>query len=97
MNDWSTAARLQPGASGVWQVDVALKPGDYEFKIGSEDWTLAIGIEGGEPLTDATKDKALSSDGGNVPLKIVQPATYRFTIHADETGVATLSIARSPS
>lgn len=95
MNDWSTAARLQPGPSGVWQVDVALKPGDCEFKIGSEDWTLAFGIEGGETLSGATKDKVLSSDGGNIPLKIVQPGTYRFTIHADETGVTTLSIART--
>jgi CubicO group peptidase (beta-lactamase class C family) len=96
MNDWSTATRFQSEASGVWQADIALKPGNYEFKIGSEDWTLGFGIEGDVSLTGATKDQVLSTDGGNIPLKIAKPGTYRFTFHADETGLATLSIAGSP-
>ncbi len=94
MNGWSTSTPLTPAGTGEWSTTLTLNPGDYSFKIASEDWkSIVLGSEGDKPILGATNGMPLSYGANDVALKIASSGEYRFTLRADDTGSASLSVA----
>jgi CubicO group peptidase (beta-lactamase class C family) len=92
MNDWSTASPLKADGQYTWTADIVLAAGDYELKVGSGDWKLALGSENTETFAVPARDIALTAESGNLQIKIITAGNYRVSFHADDTGVARLSI-----
>jgi hypothetical protein len=94
MNEWSTATPLLPAGSGIWSAIVTLRPGDYSFKVASEDWkTVVLGSEGEKPIFGTTERMPLAYGANDIALKIKSAKAYRFALRADDTGQANLSIS----
>jgi CubicO group peptidase (beta-lactamase class C family) len=93
MNDWSATAPLARTAAGLYVADLVLAAGKSEFKIGSADWSgFVLGGASLMPVSAGSADVLLSSTGGNVALDVAKAGTYRFTLRADASGAATVSI-----
>lgn len=91
MNDWATTTKLTEERGGAYSTELPLHPGDYEFKIASNDWkTVDLGSEKG--ITDEVTKADLAPGGSNTPLKITMGGIYRFTLEANESGIATISV-----
>ncbi len=98
MNDWSATSQLRRGSTGAYEVELTLKPGRYEFKIGAADWArLALGSENALELEPGIQNSPLSSAGGNIALRIATAGDYRFAVNAGNSGVATLAVTRIAS
>jgi CubicO group peptidase (beta-lactamase class C family) len=94
MNEWSTATPLLPAGPGVWSAIATLRPGDYSFKVASEDWkTVVLGLEGEQPILGTTEQMPLAYGANDIALKIKSAKAYRFALRADDTGQANLSIS----
>jgi CubicO group peptidase (beta-lactamase class C family) len=97
MNDWSTIAPLTRQADGSYNTHIELAPGDYQFKLGSEDWRQSdFGTSAGETiLTDGTSLQ-LVQHGGNIRLSIEHAGSYRLTFVPAANGKGDLSITALP-
>jgi len=96
MNDWSTQHALTPVSDGVFAIEMPLVPGDWEFKIASDDWTsVDLGVAGGTPAInqDATAIKLLSR-GANIRVSVRDSGLYRFTLTSAANGDPTLAVRR---
>lgn len=93
MNGWSTTMPLRSVGTGRWSTALALQPGDYTFKIASEDWkSLVLGTDNIKPIVGTVDRIPLASGANDIALKVASPGEYRFTLQADDTGSASLSI-----
>ena len=81
-NSWGTANELAFQTAAMYRADLMLEPGEYQFKIASEDWaTVNIGAADdavvviGEPLT-------LADEGSppNLQTTIAEADSYAFTL-----------------
>lgn len=98
MNNYFEATPLKPVAAGDYVADLMLKPGEYDFKLGSAGGKpISLGTEDDAPIEVGASARALSTDGDEFELKIVSPGIYRFRLHADATGSSTLAVARVAS
>lgn len=93
MNGWSTATPLVREDAG-WTVTTDLAPGDYKFKLGSDDWRAAdYGTGTGESVTIGGPPTPLVPHGGNVRLAVTRKGSYRFLLKVDRDGRAQLAIS----
>lgn len=94
MNAWGTSTPMTEVAPGTYRAQVALKPGEYEFKIGSEDWG-AVDF-GGMPDARAALGEALPMAmlGSNVKLTVTQAGEYGFVLRTDNPLAPVLTIER---
>lgn len=89
MNAWSTSTPLTKTSDGTLTAEIALAAGDYQFKIGSEDWQAAdFGVSGTSSVQEAARDVPLIPRGGNIRLTIESPGTYRFRLKRAGSGGA---------
>jgi Beta-lactamase len=83
-----------------WQLPVdvalALQPGEYQFKLGSEDWKHAdFGTSAGEAIAAGGSAVQLIQHGGNIRLSITKPATYRFAFRLAPDGKGSLVVTEN--
>lgn len=91
MNGWSTSIPLTRDADTYW-AEVDLEAGDYQFKLGSEDWRAAdFGASGLDAIVDTVEARPLVPHGGNLRLTITRPGRYRFELR-EPAGRTTLSV-----
>ena len=81
-NSWGTANEMTFQTAAIYRTDLTLEPGEYQFKIASEDWaTVNIGAADdpvvvlGEPLTLADEDGP-----ANLQTTIAEADSYAFTL-----------------
>jgi hypothetical protein len=95
MNDWGTSIPLLPSSDGSLTAEVALMPGDYQFKLGSADWQTAdLGVSGASEMKADAGSLLLIPHGGNVRLTIPTSGTYQFALKRDASGGAALTLRR---
>lgn len=81
MNDWSTKNQMVATGKNKYAASMALKPGSYEFKLGSEDFN-AIDLGGSPAMQDISVGmaKALLPAGRNLKMNIVREGDYEFVL-----------------
>lgn len=96
MNQWSTSAPLVRQSADAYWAELMLKPGEYQFKLGSEDWKQAdFGTSAGETISTDGLAVSLIQHGGNVQLSITKPATYRFAFRLTPDGKGSLVVTEN--
>jgi CubicO group peptidase (beta-lactamase class C family) len=81
MNDWSMKNQMIATGKDRYTTSMALKPGSYEFKLGSEDFN-AIDLGGPPGMQDISVGtaKVLLPVGWNLKLNIVRETVYEFAL-----------------
>ncbi len=97
LTDWQSGAALTYVGNGKYGASVYLQPGEYRFKIASDDWTrvrLQFGDlsapEGGLTLLDA-------GDDGQILIRVTGAGLYRFVLDAHDPQSKTLSVTTDAS
>ena len=92
LTDWQSGSALTYVGNGKYSASVFLQPGEYKFKIASNDWNrvrLQFGDlkaqEGGLALMDA-------KDDGQILIRVTAAGLYRFDLDARDLQDKTLSI-----
>lgn len=93
MNGWSEQTAMTYLGEQVYQVEVALEPGDYGFKLANEDWSWERTVNG--PVTLETAVPVVSS-GGNSTLSATEAANYSFQYQYDAQTLTVSSDYVSP-
>jgi CubicO group peptidase (beta-lactamase class C family) len=85
MNDWSTKNQMIATGKDRYSTSISLKPGSYEFKLGSEDFNI-IDLGGSPAMKDVSVGAAriLLPVGRNLKLNIVQEGVYEFVLDVVE-------------
>ncbi|MES2129303.1 MAG: alpha/beta hydrolase-fold protein [Pseudomonadota bacterium] len=95
MNDWGIANPMR-GDGDRYAVTLSLKSGQYEFKVGSEDFqTVDFGALAGQQVFSGA-DKTLVPGGANVALKVEGEGSFTFTLDASKPYEPTISVRRNP-
>jgi CubicO group peptidase (beta-lactamase class C family) len=81
MNDWSMKNQMIATGKDKYTTSITLKPGSYEFKLGSEDFNT-IDLGGSPAMQDISVGtaKVLLPVGRNLKLNIVQEGVYEFVL-----------------
>jgi hypothetical protein len=97
MNEWGTRDSMRKEADGSYVARIALTPGHYGFKVGSEDFK-AIDLGGIDDDQVAALGVAQSVDsvGPNLSVDIAAPGTYVFTLSTKDKQNPTLNVAKAP-
>jgi hypothetical protein len=94
MNAWGTSTPMQRVDADTYRAEIALAPGEHQFKIGSEDWgTIDFGA-GGQARTVLGAPVRLTMVGGNLSFVAAEAGTYRFTLDVANPLLPTLRIER---
>lgn len=96
MNEWGVRDRMQK-EGGNYVANVALTPGRYQFKLGSEDWKT-IDLGGLEEDQVLTLDMPYSVDtvGLNLLVDIAAAGTYRFTLNVSDRQSPKVNVSKAP-
>lgn len=96
MNDWGTTTAFAPAGDARWTATATLAAGDYQFKLGSEDWNAVnLGADGLLPIAVDGSAMPLTPQGANILLKIEAAGTYRFELALDAAGGTALRVVRA--
>jgi CubicO group peptidase (beta-lactamase class C family) len=85
MNDWSIKNQMIATGKDRYTTSISLKPGSYEFKLGSEDFNI-IDLGGSPAMQDIAVDapKTLLAVGQNLKINIVREGVYEFVLDVVE-------------
>lgn len=96
MNDWGTTNAFAPAGDSRWTATATLAAGDYQFKLGSEDWSAVnLGADGLLPIAVDGSAMPLTPQGANILLKIEAAGTYRFELGLDPAGGTALRVTKA--
>ena len=95
-NGWGLDNALQHQGKGVYQADILVSPGNYGFKLGTQDWRrewvpnlhASVAIKPGQALRLATRA------GPEATLFVRSRGTYRFTLDASQPAAPSLRVTR---
>ena len=91
-NDWGTGSPMTYLDNGIYQIDLALDLGDYEFKVASEDWAAVnLGAEHGSQVS-LEAPVLVVEGGGNLMLGLAAGGNYRFALDANNTDRPALTV-----
>jgi pullulanase len=94
LNGWGIDDELVYLGNSVYQADIALIAGSYEFKVASEDWSsVDFGTTGGEEMVTISGEKTLAPVGANMTIEIVDDGTYRFELSGPDSTAPTLIVS----
>jgi pullulanase len=100
--NWSLADstnKLAYESNGVYAVTLKLAPGNYQFKVASEDWsTVDRGVAPANPAVVLGAPKTLQPGGGgtdsvNLTIQITQLGDYRFELNAVNPAAPILTVS----
>lgn len=97
MNGWSTKSPLRRISRNLYQADISLPAGSYEFKVASADWkTVDLGDGALEPsnINERSKTAPLAARGQNLRLSISRAGVYRFALVGHARGEPEVQVAR---
>jgi CubicO group peptidase (beta-lactamase class C family) len=81
MNDWSMKNQMIATGKDKYTTSISLKPGSYEFKLGSEDFnTIDLGGSPAMPDISVGTAKVLLPVGRNLKLNIEREGFYEFVL-----------------
>lgn len=96
MNEWGVRDRMQKEGSN-YVAKVALKPGRYEFKLGSEDWkTIDLGGLADGQVLKLGLPYSVDTVGPNLSVDIPASGTYLFTLNVNDKQSPKLNVSRAP-
>jgi CubicO group peptidase (beta-lactamase class C family) len=86
MNNWSIKNQMSAIGKDRYATSIALKPGSYEFKLGSEDFNT-IDLGGSPAMQDILVGaaKVLLPVGQNLKLNVAQEMVYEFVLDVVKT------------
>lgn len=91
MNGWADVDALTYVGDGVYELDLMLSAGDYEFKVASEDWsTVNNGSDGTVEL--GTGLTLVPGSNDNIKISITEEALYTFTLDASDIEAPVLTV-----
>lgn len=91
-NDWGTSNPMGYADNGIYQVDLSIDMGDYEFKTASEDWsTVNLGAEH-DAEASLDSPSFVVQEGGNLSVSIASTGNYRFRLDANNTDRPSLTV-----
>jgi CubicO group peptidase (beta-lactamase class C family) len=81
MNDWSTRNQMIAAGKDRYTTSISLKPGGYEFKLGSEDFnTIDLGASPAMQDIAVGSAKVLLPVGQNLKLNVLREGVYEFVL-----------------
>ena len=83
MNGWSEADPLVSLGNNLYQADIALTAGGYEFKVASADWSTIDRTAGGQVKTYEPIGFIPGLGQSNSTLQVSADATLRFLLDAN--------------
>jgi CubicO group peptidase (beta-lactamase class C family) len=90
MNDWDTQAEMHPTGRNHYAVTLNIPAGPQSFKVASEDWsTFVLGASGSPQLIKAN---SLDAEGPDIRIDFPIAGRYRFSLHAPDSGIASLIV-----
>ncbi len=94
MNDWGMKNQMMVTGQDQYATRIALKPGRYEFKLGSDDFN-AIDLGGSPAFQDivVSSAKTLLPVGQNLKLNIDREGVYEFALDATTPLTPTLMVS----
>ncbi|QSX41131.1 alpha-1,6-glucosidase domain-containing protein [Shewanella cyperi] len=86
LNGWGTGNPLQYVGNGEYRVAITLAPGDYEFKLASEDWSTVDfgGVSADVADVEEGVVEQLAAKGANLKFSATLAATYVFSLDASD-------------
>jgi len=93
MNDWSLKNQMIATGKDKFATSISLKPGGYEFKLGSEDFNT-IDLGGSPAMQDVSVGaaKTLLPVGRNLKINIEREGVYEFVLEVVKPLEPTLAI-----
>ncbi|MRW90488.1 serine hydrolase [Duganella sp. FT80W] len=96
MNEWSVRDRMRK-EGGNYVAKVALAPGRYELKLGSEDWkTIDLGGLADDQVLKLGEPHRVDSVGPNLSVDIPASGTYLFTLNVSDKQSPKLNVSKAP-
>jgi hypothetical protein len=90
MNDWDIGDKMNSIGDNHFAVTLRIPAGQQSFKLASEDWsTFILGASGSARLIKAN---SLDTEGPDIKIEFPTAGLYRFSLHAPDSGAATLSV-----
>ena len=81
MNGWGTQNPLAATDAGQYSTKLALVPGNYQFKVASEDWrAIELGGDKANEVIAPGAEQTLYEAGEDIALEVKQAASYSFTV-----------------
>jgi pullulanase len=80
-NGWGEADEVTYAGNSIYEAEIAIDAGDYEFKVASSDWsTVDFGALGDDPVVNLETKTNLGSAGANLKITVENTGTYKFTV-----------------
>lgn len=96
MNEWGVRDRMRK-EGGNYVAKVALTPGHYQFKLGSEDWkTIDLGGLADDQVLKLGVPYSVDTVGTNLSVDIPAPGTYLFTLNVNDKQSPKVNVSRAP-
>ena len=93
MNQWGLRDKILAKGLNKFSVDIALKKGNYEFKIGSENFSdIDLGGIYGDASVRLNTTNKLESAGENFSIEVPNDGTYSFTIDITDAQIPMITV-----
>ncbi|MGJ8678709.1 alpha-1,6-glucosidase domain-containing protein [Paraglaciecola sp.] len=91
LNGWSEDNPATYVGDGIYQANIALAAGDYEFKIASADWST---VDFGSNEVDVALgvDKVMGRSQSNLKMTLTEDATLKFSFDANDVDAPILIV-----
>lgn len=96
LNGWSENNPFIYQGSGLYEANIAIDAGDYEFKIASADWSTVDfgGSSDAEKAVELGIAESLGAVGPNMTISLTETDTYNFKLDAIDPKNPILTVTR---
>jgi pullulanase len=93
MNQWGVRDKLLAIEKNKFSVNISLKKGNYDFKIGSDNFSdIDFGGSYGDTSIRLSTAKKMETKGENFTIEIPHDGTYLFTIDITDAHIPMITI-----
>jgi pullulanase len=98
MNGWGEVDTLSYQGNSLYQVDINLAAGDYEFKVASADWsTVNLGAnEQSDVVVLSQPYQLVQGSNSNLKLSLSTDGRYRFEVKGPNPNTAIITVSLLP-
>lgn len=95
MNGWGVDDALNFDGSHIYTAILSLVPGNYEFKVASEDWsTVDFGAGQAGNQLQLGSPLELAPVGGDIGITITEAGDYQFELRGPDIGAPVMTVRK---
>ncbi|MES2672811.1 MAG: serine hydrolase [Pseudomonadota bacterium] len=95
MNQWGVRDQMLALGNNLYQANITLEKGVYEFKVGSDDFTsIDFGAISGDEQTLLAKAKKMEATGENLKLDVTESGIYSFTLDTTDLQAPSVTVQK---